>query len=754
VRGIYIYLLVSFIVYSSICVSTSIARADDGVGPEIINIELDKKRITSGQQANLYLTVEDKDDLVLFGELTILTPNGQRENVPISLYNDAYLYTFDFLNNFQEDEYGFYKIIEVKLSDRYGNYSYTDLEKYNLNIEVYMDNSPPTIDQVDISRAIVYSIGYEDVHFTVKVQEENNLSEYGFMYLKHQKSGEEIKMLLSCNDVTNECTRQVLDFYDYLFGEWIISKIEVEDLAGNSAVYQGPFTGNSSMKILNIKDDSEKPRYISSAFEEKTEKYIVKAIDNSFLAEIRVNLRHQLTGKEIELVSDPELFNQNHSSGIELDIPLVFKNRKEFSGVSGKWDVINIEIQDKNQNVSIISNVNDSLSFDLSGPIVNGIKERTYGYSVSPTFDEGTAKLNDKPFISGTRIWSSGDYVLKVEDEFGNETVVRFKIDTQPVVINGVKNGATYQQGTAFFNEGNGLLNGVPYVSGTTITESGEYNLAVTDEAGNVTRVWFFIDNLAPNVSGFLDGIINYQEVSPTFIEGTATLNGIPYVSGTKVIQEGKYILSVTDRAGNETVIHFSIDRTAPVISGVTSKQLTNKSVTVAFNEGSATLNGKNIASGQTIVASGSYTLKVTDEAENSMVSITYNGRTYTTKASTAGTYSYSLKTTKAGATLTVRAKDAAGNLSTTASSKVLNTFATFTVNTVKSSATSVTGKGNKAATVQAFVGTKAISKTAKVDSKGNYKLTIPRQKAGATVTVKMTQTGYQELKKMTKVIK
>lgn len=135
-------------------------------------------------------------------------------------------------------------------------------------------------------------------------------------------------------------------------------------------------------------------------------------------------------------------------------------------------------------------------------------------------------------------------------------------------------------------------------------------------------------------------------------------------------------------------------------------------------------------------------------------VYITYNGRTYTTKASSAGSYRYNVKTTKPGVTVSVRAKDAAGNTSSSTSVKVLNTFPTFTVNSVKSTATTMTGKGNKGASVQAYVGTKLVSKIAKVDSKGNYKLTMSRQKPGAVVTVKMTQSGYQEVKKTTRVVK
>ncbi|WP_396128548.1 Ig-like domain-containing protein [Exiguobacterium mexicanum] len=431
-----------------------------------------------------------------------------------------------------------------------------------------------------------------------------------------------------------------------------------------------------------------------------------------------------------------------------------------------------------------------AFTIDHTAPAVKGYVEgKTYYREVTPTFTEGTATLNGQSFASGTTISTDGDYELKVKDKTGNETAVRFKVDRKPVLVTGVENGKIYQQVKPTFTEGTGKLNGAAYTSGTTIDQTGDYVLIIVDEAGNETKLSFSIDRTAPIITGLVEGKNSYREVTPLFNEGTASLNGKVFVSGTQLVQEGKYVFKVTDGVGNATTREFTIDRTAPVVSGVTSKQLTNKSVIVSFNEGSATLNGKKIASEQAVVASGAYSLRVTDEAGNSKlvtftidkvapskptvstltnkstkvtgkaekestVSITYNGRTYTTKATTAGTYSYSLKTTKAGTTVSVRAKDAAGNLSSTASLRVLNTFATFTVNTVKSSATSVTGKGNKAATIQAFVGTKAISKTAKVDSKGNYKLTIPRQKAGATVTVKMTQTGYQELKKMTKVIK
>ncbi|MGL4821373.1 MAG: hypothetical protein ACRC5C_15585, partial [Bacilli bacterium] len=61
----------------------------------------------------------------------------------------------------------------------------------------------------------------------------------------------------------------------------------------------------------------------------------------------------------------------------------------------------------------------------------------------------------------------------------------------------------------------------------------------------------------------------------------------------------------------------FTIDRTLPVVSGVAEGQKYTAPVTIAFNEGTATLNGASVASGHRITTSGAYTLVVTDAALN-----------------------------------------------------------------------------------------------------------------------------------------
>ncbi|WP_214844291.1 Ig-like domain-containing protein [Exiguobacterium sp. s150] len=429
-----------------------------------------------------------------------------------------------------------------------------------------------------------------------------------------------------------------------------------------------------------------------------------------------------------------------------------------------------------------------TFTIDRTAPLVTGVTNGTFNQDITPIFDEA-ATLNGQVFTSGTIVTEEGVYVLAVTDQAGNVTEIRFTIDRTKVEVIGVEDGKAYVGATPRFSEGKATLNGVPFASGQAITKDGSYTLRVVDEAGNETVVRFTIDATSPTLSGLTKGKTHYREVAPLFTEGTATLNGQPFVSGTRISREGMYTLRLVDSIGNETIETFTIDRTRPVVTGVTANQLTNQSVTIRFNEGTATLNGKAFRTNTQVSASGTYALRVTDAAGNyssisftidkvgptkptiltltnkstrvtgkteagATVLVTYDGRTYTTKASSTGVYAYNVKTTKAGATVAVRARDAAGNASSLTSTKVLNTFPSFTINAVKSTQTAVTGKGNRNATVQAFVGTKAISKPVKVDAKGNYRLTIPKQKTGTVITVSMTQTGYEGMKKTSKVVR
>ena len=144
--------------------------------------------------------------------------------------------------------------------------------------------------------------------------------------------------------------------------------------------------------------------------------------------------------------------------------------------------------------------------------------------------------------------------------------------------------------------------------------------LQMRDHAGNIAAPVFAsiaLDQTAPVVNNVtVDGIYNTNR-NITFNEGTATLNNTPFTSGSAVSSDGIYTLVVTDAASNTTTVTFTIDKIAPVVTGVTNNGIYNTNVTVSFNEGNATLNNVAFANETTITAEGQHTLVITDAAGN-----------------------------------------------------------------------------------------------------------------------------------------
>ncbi|MGE7842387.1 S-layer homology domain-containing protein [Lysinibacillus sp. NPDC093712] len=266
------------------------------------------------------------------------------------------------------------------------------------------------------------------------------------------------------------------------------------------------------------------------------------------------------------------------------------------------------------------------ITLDTIAPIVKGVANgASYNAKQAITFNEGTAKLNGNLFINGSFVDAEGSYVLIVTDGAGNTTTISFTIDKTAPIVSGVAEGGSYNSSkTITFNEGTATLNGSSIASGVSVDAEGSYVLVVTDGAGNTTTISFTIDKTAPFVSGVAEGGSYNSSKTITFNEGTATLNGNPFVSGMSVDAEGSYVLIVTDGAGNTTTISFTIDKTAPIVSGVAEGGSYNSSKTITFNEGTATLNGSSIASGVSVDAEGSYVLVVTDDAGNS-ITVTFS---------------------------------------------------------------------------------------------------------------------------------
>ncbi|WP_083402099.1 lamin tail domain-containing protein [Bacillus sp. MUM 116] len=332
---------------------------------------------------------------------------------------------------------------------------------------------------------------------------------------------------------------------------------------------------------------------------------------------IRVRDTKELIGtpaKVPEVTGVENNHSYNHAVTISFDKGMATLNGKEFeNGTKVSEDgTYTLVVTDQYGNATTVI-----FTIDQTAPKITGVKDKgLYNQDVLITFNEGTATLNGKAFEGGTIVSEEGKYTLIVTDEVGNETTIQFTIDKTAPKVSGVEDGYYNHDVIVTFDEGTATLNGEKFTSGTTVSAEGEYILVVTDEAGNASVVNFTIDKTAPTVTGVSDNSYYNKDVTIEF-NGTATLNGESFVSGEKVSEEGTYTLVVRDKAGNVTTVHFTIDKTAPVVSGVKDKGLYNHDVTVEFNELGAVLNGKQVASGTVITKEGTYTLVVTDQAGN-----------------------------------------------------------------------------------------------------------------------------------------
>ncbi|MDP4083124.1 MAG: Ig-like domain-containing protein [Bacillota bacterium] len=119
----------------------------------------------------------------------------------------------------------------------------------------------------------------------------------------------------------------------------------------------------------------------------------------------------------------------------------------------------------------------------------------------------------------------------------------------------------------------------------------------------------------------------------------------------------------------------------------------------------------------------------------NAMVTVAIAGKTYTAKADRYGNYKIGIQVQNTGTTISIIAKDGAGNVSQVRKTTIVREAPNVpTVNAVNTKTTAVTGKTEKNANVVITIGKKIY--TAKANANGDYKVLIPKQRAGTKIYV------------------
>lgn len=300
---------------------------------------------------------------------------------------------------------------------------------------------------------------------------------------------------------------------------------------------------------------------------------------------------------------------------------------------------------------------------DKTSPIITGVESGKIYLDLTQVvyFSEGSGQIrstsgeNKVEVASGeslqTILYLSmlnnidyGNIVLEVTDNAGNTSSVTFglidpdsiKPDTEaPFALFDVSHfSATVEDGkiyyapfVVYFNEEgvSAKLNGELFEEYTRISTVGEYQLIMVDLAGNSSTVNFRIESLSTIIG--IDSEARYNQNKMISFDNKkykVYLNGVSIYPDFEVTEDGTYSVSYScnnydefDSKCSYGGTFFTIDKMAPIITGIYDEGIYTTSRTIRFNEGIATLNGFEFESGSEVSEVGDYSLIVTDLAGN-----------------------------------------------------------------------------------------------------------------------------------------
>ncbi|WP_186580095.1 Ig-like domain-containing protein [Aquibacillus kalidii] len=250
---------------------------------------------------------------------------------------------------------------------------------------------------------------------------------------------------------------------------------------------------------------------------------------------------------------------------------------------------LSVTIRDRNFKTNTINVTRNGRSYNVGGFSVTNKKYADSVASLSHNFSQ------------------EGEYKVVVEatDQAGNSfsQQITFTIDkTKPVITPNIKGDGTVIKDGAYINKVftpqfsldkpredkivSVILNNGSNIAGKVPVASKEmvynYKVLARDKAGNEStlELSFTLDTTKPelNINGVIEGFFNnninprvtYSDIHLDRNKTFVTLNGQPFVNGTRLEKERDYVLKavITDLANNVSArtIVFTIDKTSPVI--------------------------------------------------------------------------------------------------------------------------------------------------------------------------------------------
>ena len=523
----------------------------------------------------------------------------------------------------------------------------TPLTNDNINDGTYtnvvIDTSKPTIepteDSVSGSKGNYSRIGF-------KVTDNNGVASY-------EINGE--TLILKNGEISYEALKEYL--------KEGANTVVASDEAGNTAEYTFNYDAtpavNLAVNILKNGETNEKAEYYVKPGD-KIYMYIAfgeKLANNPTFTLINNNNEYTLPD-ELVNVTGPKGDNNRYDYSVVYEIP------KDTTFVEGEITLKISNLIDMYGNT--IENVTKPTNghkvyFDNTKPKITGVTDGTFTREDVKLYAEdanvGTIHLNIKRpgktdyeqiknYEWGTALTEDGEYSVYLSDKAGNKSeTINFVIDKTVPKIEGPENNKYYNEPVSVKIVEENIQNVKVFVDGnskgkeidkeTTFTADGTYFIRVTDKAYNKkAEITFTIDMTKPAITGVANNSYYRKSVTPNVTDKniekvTLTKDGkeIAYNVGDTLSEEGKYVLTATDKANNTEIVTFTIDTSAPkvTIEGEQREGIYYGTVTVRIDEKNIktsicrrTNGGEwSISDGDTLSTPGDYHVHVVDLAHN-----------------------------------------------------------------------------------------------------------------------------------------
>lgn len=258
----------------------------------------------------------------------------------------------------------------------------------------------------------------------------------------------------------------------------------------------------------------------------------------------------------------------------------------------------------------------------------NSIYKRVNGTSYAAAVVSGVTGLALSALDGGVRFESAEMLSLLSKDSAPKDVSGYGVLDALYTVthvnepqICGVVSGQTYPSKiTIRFNRGVARLDGEEFSDGDAVYENGSHLLTVTD--GEFVKTVSFRLSYEPALFSVIreDGRLAVQ-----YTGGEATLDGLPYESGSPVSGRGFHLFTLTDPFGDRKEVPLYAEPDPDEMTGAEDGAVYDRPVRLLFaGDGQDSVNGKTVSGQVILTEDGTYTVRMTNPMQTARKTVSF----------------------------------------------------------------------------------------------------------------------------------